>query len=84
VAFSVCIILVLFWWLRKKRESVGLWRLRGPIVNAKPKQQITLELAAPFLFLHFSKKIYRNIFFGFRFYISIPLPPGRGAAGTYM
>ena len=34
-----------------------------------------------FLFLHFSKKILQKYIFDFRFYSSIPLPPGTGAVG---
>ena len=40
--------------------------------------------AASFLFLCFSKKKLQKYILGFRFYSSIPLPPGRGAVGTYM
>jgi len=34
-----------------------------------------------FCFCIFQKKILQKYIFGFRFYSSIPLPPGRGAAG---
>ena len=34
-----------------------------------------------FCFCIFQKKFLQKYIFGFRFYSSIPLPPGRGAAG---
>ena len=39
---------------------------------------------ASFLFLYFSKKNLQKYILDFRFYSSIPLPPGRGAVGIYM
>ena len=35
-----------------------------------------------FIFVFFKKKLQKYIF-GFRFYSSIPLPPGRGRQGAY-
>ena len=40
-----------------------------------------LILLRLFYFCIFLKKILQKYIFGFRFYRSIPLPPGRGAAG---
>jgi len=59
------------------------------VINSKAQRSFHIRAGpykkagcgASFLFLHFSKKKLQKYIFGFRFYSSIPLPPGRGAAG---
>ena len=49
-------------------------------IDHKKQQWDPMLVAASFLFFIFQKKLQKYIF-GFMFYSSIPLPPGRGAAG---
>ena len=82
---------VIFFWSRVFAvNSVGTVVLKyNPTHYAKKKKywcaggKPNVEFIMSFLFLYFSKNLQKYIF-GFRFYNSIPLPPGRKAVGTYI
>ena len=79
-------------YLRRQLERITtkcFGKTVGPIKRAKTAQvgaQGQLQTMVPqfgvfFVFAFFKKKNLQKYIFGFKFYSSIPLPPGRGAAG---
>ena len=86
---SICTVLLLFPFCsllasalpsteaKKPATSSCCEVVRGPVGFVSGKRR---HPSVFFIFIFFKKKLQKYIF-GFRFYSSIPIPPGRGAAG---